>query len=252
MSYVMEKCLKPVLEEGERPVSGRGLHWIFLFSGFSTFVFLAAIGWAADIGLWNYFGTYVPTYEIYNTKLHFSLQPGWIGWFFSICGGLIFSMEFTKYLTTRVFVTTKRIVIKRGWINIRFDQTDLSDVRGIHVDQGWLGRFFNYGKITLDCRFVKDVFFQYVSRPYDIVGAMQKMKTQVEEHLAGIDEQSHMPQTGQTIININTSAEDGRTMLEHGGERIVIETTHPAMPVQKKLSSDILHDEILEDFKKKH
>lgn len=251
MSHSMNQYLKASLEEDEHMASARRLHVIFLLNGLFWFLALAAMGYGFDIALWYYLGAYVPVNELNFGAFTFSLQPGWIGGFFTIAGGIIFLIELLKYTTTYIVVTTKRIIIKRGWINVRLDQTDLSDVRGVHVNQGWLGRFLNYGRVILDCRFVKDVSFPYVPKPYEIVSIIQKMKTKVEERLAGIDERSSS-HGGQTIININAAPVDGRTVIEHGDERIILESTRPAVPEQKKLPSDILHDEILEDFKKTH
>lgn len=253
MSHSMTKYLKASLEEGEHPIAARRLHAIFMLNGIFWFAALAAMGWAFDFVIWSYLGAFVPTNEFKIGAFSFSLAPGWIGWFFTISGSAIFMMEFLRYTTTYIVVTTKRIIVKRGWINVRLDQTDLSDVKGVHVDQGWLGRFLDYGSVVLDCRFVKDVSFPYVPKAYEIVSAIQKMKTKVEEHLAGIDEHAQANHGAQTIININSVPLDGRTVIERGDERIVIESArnlHASHP--KQLSSDILHDEILEDFKKTH
>ena len=53
------------------------------------------------------------------------------------------------YLTTEIVITDKRIIVKEGWISRTTMEINLSNVETIQVDQGILGRIFNYGNLVL-------------------------------------------------------------------------------------------------------
>src|SRR6185436_11524300 len=64
--------------------------------------------------------------------------------------GLIFLViAFIKYKSTELAVTNKRIVAKFGFISRRSIELNLSKIEGITVDQGVLGRIFNYGSLVV-------------------------------------------------------------------------------------------------------
>ena len=170
------RFLRGVMEQGEHPICRTGLHPIYLVAGFMWFAALSAIGWIADYNLWVRFGAYIPAYEINNQYLHIAFAPGMIGWFFTACGAYILAGEFIKFISTSVVMTTKRLLYKRGLIKIKFDATDIGDILGVHIDQGWFGQFFGYGKVHLDCRFIEDVYIPYVKNPYGIMKALQKAR----------------------------------------------------------------------------
>lgn len=242
---ISDKFLKDVLEPGERKVAHSSLHWIYLVNGYAWFILLAGIGWGADWALWSYLGAYIPHYEFRTSIFQFGLRPGWIGWLFTACAATILITQYIRYLTTDILVTTKRITIKNGWINIKLDSTDMSDVRAFHVDQGWLGQFFKYGKINLDCRFVKDVQIPYARSPYELVRDMQEVKSKVEAppHVHA----APAPQLAQTIIQIHPGGHGPQgSITSQPGETIIIQTG-PNVPTVQHHGEDIL----LHDFNKK-
>lgn len=240
--------LKKVLEARERLICIGSLHWVYLASGVFWFTTLAAIGWGADYALWHYFGQFVPQYEIDTSYVRFGLREGWIGTLFTSCGAVIFLTQYLRYLTTRIIVTSLRVISKAGWINIRIDGTDISDVRGVHVDQGWFGRFLNYGKIRLDCRFIDDVNIPFVKDPYKFTRNIQHMKSEIESHentSAPMDTRQAHEAAHQTIIQINTGP-SGAEIIQKDDHTLIVK------PHEEPLSiTHNLHDEILDDFKTK-
>lgn len=245
------KFLKNVLEPGEHKVAHSSLHWIYLANGYFWFAALLALGWGADYALWTYAGQYVPRYEVDTGFFQFGLHQGGIGWLFTACAATILMTQYIRYLTTDILVTSKRIMIKSGWINVKLDSTDMSDVRAMHVDQGWLGRFYGYGKINLDCRFVKDVNIPFARSPYELVRDMQEIKTRVEsvpEVVAHAPIASAAPALAQTIIQIHPGGPgQGGSITANPGETIVIQTV-PNRPAVTHHGEDIL----LHDFNKKN
>lgn len=170
------RFLQKTLQSDERPVCRSRLHGIYLVVGLAWFAGLSAIGWISDYQLWSRFGAYMPQYEINNEYLHFGLAPGWIGWAFTAGGGVILFSEIIKLISTHVVLTTKRLIYKTGFLRVKMSATDVGDILGAHVDQGWFGQFLGYGKLHLDCRFIEDVYIPYVKNPYGLIKALQKVR----------------------------------------------------------------------------
>jgi uncharacterized membrane protein YdbT with pleckstrin-like domain len=53
------------------------------------------------------------------------------------------------YSTSEFAVTTSRVIIKIGWLSQRTVELQLSKVEGIVVEQGIIGRLFDYGSIIV-------------------------------------------------------------------------------------------------------
>lgn len=194
--------LRKTLQKNERPICRSHLHFIYLVSGFLWFTGLAAIGWVSDYYLWVHLGEYIPTYEINNQYIRFGLEPGLIGWLFTAGGTYILLGEIINFISTHVVVTNQRLVYKTGFIRVRVGVTEINDILGANVDQGWFGQFFGYGKLHLDCRFIEDVYIPYVKNPYGIVHAIHKVRqNQTEGHAPVRASESAQP-ASQPVIQI--------------------------------------------------
>jgi len=62
--------------------------------------------------------------------------------------GLAFAAWFRRW-TTEIDVTDRRIVYKRGFIRRHTVEMNMDKVESVDVDQSMLGRFLNYGDITI-------------------------------------------------------------------------------------------------------
>jgi uncharacterized membrane protein YdbT with pleckstrin-like domain len=56
---------------------------------------------------------------------------------------------YIRYKTTELAVTDKRVIAKFGFISRRTIEITLSKVESIQVQQGVLGRIFNYGSLVI-------------------------------------------------------------------------------------------------------
>lgn len=64
--------------------------------------------------------------------------------------GLIFWMvAFIRYKTTELVVTNKRVIAKFGFISRQTIEINISKIESIQVNQGILGRIFNYGSLVI-------------------------------------------------------------------------------------------------------
>jgi uncharacterized membrane protein YdbT with pleckstrin-like domain len=64
--------------------------------------------------------------------------------------GLIFLvMAYIRYKTTELAVTTKRVIVKSGFIRRSTVEININKVESIQVDQEVLGRIFNFGTLII-------------------------------------------------------------------------------------------------------
>ena len=64
--------------------------------------------------------------------------------------GLIFLvMAYVRYQSTELAVTTKRVIVKHGFIRRQTVEINLNKVESVQVDQGGLGRMFNFGTLVV-------------------------------------------------------------------------------------------------------
>ena len=64
--------------------------------------------------------------------------------------GLIFwGIAFVRYKTTELAITNRRVIAKFGFVSRRTVELNINKVESIQVDQGVLGRIFNYGTLMI-------------------------------------------------------------------------------------------------------
>lgn len=64
--------------------------------------------------------------------------------------GLIFLvMAFVRYKTTELAITSKRVIVKFGFIRRRTVEININKVESVQVDQAILGRIFNFGTLVI-------------------------------------------------------------------------------------------------------
>lgn len=66
-----------------------------------------------------------------------------------IVGIVIWVREMFRLNTAEFVVTNRRVVLKQGFFSVKVDEVTLNSVEGSHIDQSFLGRLFNYGRITI-------------------------------------------------------------------------------------------------------
>ena len=64
-------------------------------------------------------------------------------------GLLLWIVAYIKYKTTELAITNKRVIAKFGFISRRTIEININKVESIQVDQGILGRVFNYGTLMV-------------------------------------------------------------------------------------------------------
>ncbi|NVO07687.1 MAG: PH domain-containing protein [Rhodoferax sp.] len=64
-------------------------------------------------------------------------------------GLILLAIAYVRYRSFELGVTTKRVIVKRGFISRQTIEMNLSKVESIQVEQSALGRLFNYGTLIV-------------------------------------------------------------------------------------------------------
>jgi uncharacterized membrane protein YdbT with pleckstrin-like domain len=82
-----------------------------------------------------------------------------------VIGIVIWFTELVRMGTTRMVVTSRRVLLKRGFWAVHVDELTLNSVEGAEIDQGLLGRIFGFGKLQLRGRGDTHINFPTMDRP---------------------------------------------------------------------------------------
>lgn len=64
--------------------------------------------------------------------------------------GLFFLVKaYIRYKTTELAITSKRVIVKLGFVQRRTVEININKIESIQVDQGMLGRMFDYGTLVI-------------------------------------------------------------------------------------------------------
>ena len=64
--------------------------------------------------------------------------------------GLIFLVvAYVRYKSVELAVTTKRVIVKHGFVRRQTIEMNLSKVESVQVEQGVIGRLFNFGTLIV-------------------------------------------------------------------------------------------------------
>lgn len=69
-------------------------------------------------------------------------------WLFGL-GLIFFALALIRYKTTELAFTNKRVIAKFGFISRYTVELNIAKVESIQVEQGILGRIFNYGTLVI-------------------------------------------------------------------------------------------------------
>lgn len=86
---------------------------------------------------------------------HISLWSMWHLIFFGVLltpvavGLVLLGIAYVRYKSTELAVTTKRVIVKHGFISRSTVEINLNKVESIQVEQGLLGRMFDFGTLVI-------------------------------------------------------------------------------------------------------
>lgn len=71
-----------------------------------------------------------------------------LGWI--LIGIVIFIRMTIRYHTTEIGITTHRFILKTGLFTLHTQEMALQNIEGVKLNQGVLGRIFNYGELRIE------------------------------------------------------------------------------------------------------
>lgn len=155
MSYLDEHLL-----DGEQIVYRARLHWtIFIIS-----IIVVVLGIVLAVVL----RMYEPQYWYLGAAL-------------SGIGLLLAVGPVINYVSTEFAVTNKRVLSKTGFIQRESDETLLSKVEAVAVDQGVLGRLLGFGTVTITGSGGTEDLFPRISDPLELRRQIQSQVVAFEE-----------------------------------------------------------------------
>jgi uncharacterized membrane protein YdbT with pleckstrin-like domain len=133
----MSTYAKQTLQPGERIIRVARLHWVIytsalLYGGLALSVALVAL--------------FMPTGV---SRLGFAMAAALT----AVAARNAFKAWWHQF-TTEMAITNRRVIFKTGFVQRHTDEMFLDRIESVFVDQGVLGRIFNYG--TIHCRGVGD------------------------------------------------------------------------------------------------
>jgi len=72
-----------------------------------------------------------------------------------------------RNMTTTIFVSDKRLFHSHGWIHRHTHEIVIGKVESIVVNQGLMGRIFNYGTVQASGTGAGTIYLQYIKRPFE-------------------------------------------------------------------------------------
>jgi uncharacterized membrane protein YdbT with pleckstrin-like domain len=90
-----------------------------------------------------------------------------------LIGIFIFIREMVRLATTDFMVTSRRVVLKRGFFQVHVDEITLNSIEGAHIDQSLLGRIFGYGRLTIRGSGDTHLVFPTMAHPSDFRSAAE-------------------------------------------------------------------------------
>ncbi|PZQ49155.1 MAG: hypothetical protein DI551_00445 [Micavibrio aeruginosavorus] len=179
MSYVGK-----IIAQDEQLHGIARLHWIYVVKGLAWFLALAFVGWALDslithglavIGRATDSNTMIPAL--------ITLSSGAM-MFMMASGFMIFFLFVLKVLVTEVALSSRRVILKEGWIFVKVKQVDIEEIRGENLDKGTLGSILGYGYLMLDCRFIGDVKLPAIENPERFLRALHVVRSKSQDVLS--------------------------------------------------------------------
>ena len=174
MSYLDDHLLS-----GERIVYRARLHWIIFGAAIAVVLLGVVVGIFLEImdsGYW------------------------YVGAAIAGVGLLIAIGPVIRYVSSEFAVTDKRVLAKIGFIERESDETLLSKIEAISVDQGVLGRVLGYGTVTITGTGGTQEPFAMISHPLELRRQIQNQVVAIDERRGGQPAGSAAPQLAEPRI----------------------------------------------------
>lgn len=106
-----------------------------------------------------------------------------------VVGVFIFLSAAIRMSTTQFAVTNKRVVLKRGWLNVHTDELATESIEGVQLVQSVWGKIFGYGRVAVTGTGEAQIVFPPMAHPIAFRRAIEASRGSHagEVHLAAED-----------------------------------------------------------------
>jgi uncharacterized membrane protein YdbT with pleckstrin-like domain len=105
--------------------------------------------------------------------LAYAYGYGWIGGLLVATGLVLFVAIMAPIWTTEIGVTNQRLIYKRGLLWRKTQELQLRAIEEVNLEQGLLGRIFDFGQLVLHGTGVDDIRLPSLADPIGIRKALQ-------------------------------------------------------------------------------
>jgi len=154
-SYVERSC-----GDGERIVAKAHFHWLYTFRSLLALIIPFAV-LIAILLFWR---------EYAGGSLVIA------GLILMLAGIIIFVRRVVRRSTTEIAVTSHRFVEKSGLIALRTNEIALTNIEGVRVYQGFWGRIWGYGSLTIEGTGIDRVNLPVIADPVGFRRAIETAK----------------------------------------------------------------------------
>jgi uncharacterized membrane protein YdbT with pleckstrin-like domain len=120
------------------------------------------------------------------------------------------------YVTSEFAVTTSRVIIKVGWLTRRTIELQLSKVEGIVVEQGIIGRIFDFGTLVVGGT-------GGTKEPFALIRAPFVFRKQVQQQIDAINAEQTVAKNADNRVPDPSTREERE--CPHCAERILVRAT---------------------------
>lgn len=173
MSYV-----EKMISRREKLVCMTSLHWIYMVYASLYLLFFLVLAHMVHSSMMET-PNLTPLLDkiIYGVfRVQIPMLSFSIAWLIAAPGVAIFIVRAFDYIGSEVCVTTKKLIYKKGLIWITVDDIDIDEIQSETVFQGLLGPVFDYGRLVVDSRFVKDLRIPPIVGPYTFLKRLHEIQ----------------------------------------------------------------------------
>ncbi len=176
--------IRKIIAPEENLIGIARCHWIYVVKGLVWFAIMAIVGWAINKVIMTFAFMLSGWADNPAAPLLFMNLADGALWICLGAGLLVFFFLVLKVLVTEVGLTTRRVVLKEGFIFVKVKDIDLEEIRGENLDLGMFGRILGYGYLKLDCRFIGDIMLPAIENPEGYLNALHSARSKTQDALS--------------------------------------------------------------------
>ncbi len=131
-------------------------------------LYRARFPWFYRAGAWTLLAIFAAGAAVVEWKGY-----NWTALSLAVAGGVLWLAILVPIWTTEIGVTNQRLIYKRGLIVRATQELQLRAIEEINLEQGLMGRLFNFGRIELHGTGVDDIYLPRLAEPLVLRKALQ-------------------------------------------------------------------------------